>query len=100
MDKGKRVARVVDKFCAQLSLAQMLHRPELEADKLLCPMLISLCDRDSLTVPSTTEATSKWASKRGTVKPSPIGHYYFYLGGGFMDNQVEFLQKTLAAGQR
>lgn len=89
-----------NELCARLSLFLMFHRPGLQANRLPCPILISICDHDDLAVPSAAEATARRAGELATVKRYPIGHFEIYLGEWFelsVADQVAFLQETLGA---
>jgi uncharacterized protein len=84
-----------NELCGRLSLTLALHRPGLKADRLPCPILIAICDQDSLVVPAAAEATARRAGKRATVKHYPIGHFDICLGEWFersVTDQVAFLQ--------
>ncbi len=87
-----------NELCARVSLFLMFHRPGLQASRLPCPILLSICDQDSLVVPAAAEATAKRAGTLATVKHYPIGHFDIYLGEWFektVADQVAFLQDTL-----
>ena len=88
-----------NELCARLSLTLVFYRPGLKADRLPCPILIAICDQDSLCPPAAAEATALRAGKRATVKRYPIGHFDIYLGEWFersVTDQVAFLQEALA----
>ena len=88
-----------NELCGRLALTLALHRPGLKADRLPCPILIAICDQDSLVVPAAAEATARRAGARATVKHYPIGHFDIYLGEWFeqsVTDQVAFLQQTFA----
>ncbi|HEY6385576.1 MAG TPA: alpha/beta fold hydrolase [Candidatus Acidoferrum sp.] len=88
-----------NELCARISLTVGLHRPGLKAHRLPCPILIGICDKDSVAVPAAAEATARRAGKCATVKHYPIGHFDIYLGEWFeraVADQVDFLRDTLA----
>lgn len=65
-----------------------------------CPILIAICDQDSLVVPAVAEAAARRAGQRATVKHYPIGHFDIYLGEWFersITDQVVFLQEAFAS---
>jgi uncharacterized protein len=86
-------------LCARLSLTLVFYRPGLKANRLPCPILIAICDQDSLVVPAASEASARRAGKLAPVKHYPIGHFDIYLGEWFersVTDQVAFLQEALA----
>jgi pimeloyl-ACP methyl ester carboxylesterase len=86
-----------NELCGRLSLTLALHRPGLKAGRLPCPILIAICDEDSLVVPAVAEAAARRAGKLATVKHYPIGHFDIYLGEWFersVTDQVKFLEET------
>jgi pimeloyl-ACP methyl ester carboxylesterase len=90
-----------NELCARLSLTLVFYRPGLKANRLPCPILIAICDEDSLAVPAAAEATARRAGKLATVKHYPIGHFDIYLGEWFeqaVNDQVAFLKEALAPG--
>jgi fermentation-respiration switch protein FrsA (DUF1100 family) len=88
-----------NEVCARIALTVGLYRPGLKADRLQCPILIAICDQDSLAVPAAAEAAALRAGMRATVKHYPIGHFDIYLGEWFersVTDQIGFLQEALA----
>lgn len=86
-----------NELCARLSLTLALHRPGLKADRLRCPILIAICDQDSVAVPAAAEAAARLAGQRATIKHYPIGHFEIYTGEWFeqsVADQVAFLQSA------
>jgi len=88
-----------NELCGRLSLTLALHRPGRKAHRLPCPILIAICEQDSLVVPAVSEKTARRAGNRATVKRYPIGHFDIYLGEWFersVADQVTFLEEALA----
>jgi len=87
-----------NELCARFILTLAFYRPGLKTDRLPCPILIAICDYDSLVVPAASEAAARRAGKRATLKHYPIGHFDIYLGEWFeqsVSDQVAFLQQAL-----
>ncbi len=73
------------------------HAPGRTAKKVQCPILFSICDKDSVAPPG---PTAKYAAQapRGEVKHYPIGHFDIYDGEGFemaVTDYVDFLKRHL-----
>ena len=88
-----------NELCGRLSLTLALHRPGLKAGRLPCPILIAICDDDSLVVPAAAEDAARRAGRHATVTHYPIGHFDIYLGEWFersVTDQVAFLQQAFA----
>ena len=92
-----------NELCGRLSLTLALHRPGLKADRLPCPILIAICDDDSLVVPAAAEKAAQRAGKLATVKHYAMGHFDIYLGEWFersIKDQTDFLQEALGERKR
>ena len=91
-----------NELCARISLSGPFHRPGLKAHRLPCPILIAICDKDSVAPTDAAEATARRAGQRATVKHYPIGHFDIYMDEWFersVSDQVDFLNKTLASNR-
>lgn len=88
-----------NEVCARIALLTGLHRPGLKAGRLPCPILIQICEKDSVAPVNAVETAALRAGDRATVKRYPIGHFDVYLGQPFeraVADQVEFLQSVLS----
>ena len=88
-----------NELCARIGLVAGLHRPGRKADRLPCPILIAICDNDSLVVPAASVETARRAGKLATVKHYAMGHFDIYLGEWFersVTDQVAFLKEVFA----
>lgn len=88
-----------NELCGRLSLTLALHRPGLKTDRLPCPILIAICDEDSLVVPAAAVKAAQRAGKLATVKHYAMGHFDIYLGEWFersIKDQIDFLQQVFA----
>jgi fermentation-respiration switch protein FrsA (DUF1100 family) len=77
------------------------YRPGLQADRLPCPILIQVADRDSV-VPAKAAMDAAWrATGRAEVRTYPIGHFDIYTGAPFekaVGDQLHFLRRHVGAG--
>jgi len=73
------------------------YRPGRSAQKLTCPILFCICDRDAVAPPRTALRYAATAP-RGEIKRYPVGHFDIYLGEPFehaVSDQTEFLARHL-----
>lgn len=89
-------------FCgevaARIALMAGLYRPVRLAGKARCPVLVQICERDSVAPPASAEATVRRLGERGEVRRYPIGHFEPYFGADFersVGDQLEFLRRHL-----
>ncbi|HEX7669934.1 MAG TPA: alpha/beta hydrolase [Polyangiaceae bacterium] len=68
---------------ARITLALGSYRPGTLADRLPCPVLIQICEKDSVAPTAAAEAAAKLAGSRAEVKRYPIGHFAPYVGKDF-----------------
>ena len=75
-----------------------LYRPGLLADRLPCPALIQICQKDSVAPARAAEAAVRLAGAKAEAKRYPIGHFDIYVGDAFeqaIADQVAFLTRVL-----
>lgn len=87
-----------NEVCARIALNIGMYRPGLKADQLSCPILIQICEKDSVAPPEAAEAAARLAGDRAVVIRYPIGHFDIYVGEGFgrsISDQIRFLTSTL-----
>jgi pimeloyl-ACP methyl ester carboxylesterase len=82
---------------ARVGLRIPLYRPGRHAAKIACPLLVCICDEDSLV---STRAAAKVARRapRGEARHDPIGHFDIYTGEWFeraVAEQTQFLTSHL-----
>jgi len=73
------------------------YRPVRVANRVRCPLLVCLGDRDHMAPRRAAERTVKRAP-HGELRAYPIDHFGGFLGGGFervVSDQVEFLSRHL-----
>jgi fermentation-respiration switch protein FrsA (DUF1100 family) len=86
----------INEVCARVILRSHGYRPDKHIRDVRCPVLIQICDYDSL-APIRAEI-EKELSKYAEVKHYPIGHFDIYTGENFeksVSDQIEFFKKNL-----
>lgn len=86
----------INEICARIILRSHGFKPVEHLQNVQCPILIQICDHDSL-APISTE-TAKELEKYAEVKHYPIGHFDIYTGDNFeksVSDQLEFFKKHL-----
>ncbi|QEC49637.1 alpha/beta fold hydrolase [Baekduia soli] len=76
------------------------YRPGTRADRITCPLLVCVADRDETTPPGPAVAAAQRAP-RGELRRYPFGHFDAYVGEGFervVADELEFLVRRLAVG--
>jgi len=87
-----------NEVCAGIALSVGMYRPGLKTDRLPCPILIQICEKDSVAPPEAAEAAALRAGSRASVKRYPVGHFDIYVGESFersVSDQIAFLTDTL-----
>lgn len=84
---------------ARIGVQILFHRPGRRAGQVRCPLLFSVCDRDTV---APAAATLKHAARarRGEVKRYDAGHFDIYQGAPFERNvadQISFLKRHVPA---
>jgi uncharacterized protein len=89
-----------NEVAARIMLTAASYRPGLQADRLPCPMLVQIADRDSV-APVKPAQDAVWrATGRGELRTYPIGHFDIYRGEPFeraVADQLLFLRRHLGA---
>jgi fermentation-respiration switch protein FrsA (DUF1100 family) len=83
---------------ARVALVAGLYRPLRHAGRARCPVLVQICERDSVAPTAAAEAAVRRLGPRGEVRRYPIGHFEPYFGAHFersVGDQVEFLRRHL-----
>jgi pimeloyl-ACP methyl ester carboxylesterase len=86
----------VNEICPRVILRSHGFRPDKQIQNVRCPVLIQICDYDSL-APIRAE-TEKELRKYAEVKRYPIGHFDIYVGDNFetsIREQLNFFKKHL-----
>jgi dienelactone hydrolase len=102
-DAGYRALGPPDFRCeiaARIALTVGLYRPVRYADRVRCPVLVQICEQDSVAPAAAAEAAVRRLGERGEVQRYPIGHFEPYTGAWFersVGDQVDFLRRHLGA---
>jgi pimeloyl-ACP methyl ester carboxylesterase len=87
----------VNAVAARIFLSLPLYRPGRRTDRIRCPILFCIAEKDALTpIPPVLAAAAR--AKQAEVKRYPIAHFDIYLGEWFeraAGDQVEFLRRCL-----
>jgi dienelactone hydrolase len=87
-------------IAARVALTVGLYRPVRHADRVRCPVLVQICEQDSVAPAAAAEAVVRRLGERGEVQRYPIGHFEPYFGAWFersVGDQVDFLRRHLFA---
>jgi fermentation-respiration switch protein FrsA (DUF1100 family) len=92
----------VNAIAARVGLKIPLFRPGRHAAKIVCPLLICLCEKDALVSVKATEKVAEEAPQAELAR-YPIGHFDIYTGEWFeraVSRQAEFLARHLSGTER
>jgi fermentation-respiration switch protein FrsA (DUF1100 family) len=88
----------VNAISARAGLEILRYRPGNRAREIACPVLVCICDHDSLVDTSASDRVAQDAPQ-GEVAHYPIGHFEIYTGEWFeraVSRQAEFLARHLS----
>jgi fermentation-respiration switch protein FrsA (DUF1100 family) len=88
-----------NEVAARFALTAGLYRPGLQADRLPCPILVQIADRDAIAPPAAAQDAAWLATGRAEVRTYPVGHFDVYRGAPFeqsVSDQLYFLARHLA----
>jgi fermentation-respiration switch protein FrsA (DUF1100 family) len=92
-----------NEVAARILLTTASYRPGLQADRLPCPILVQIADRDSV-APVKAAQDAVWrATGRGELRTYPISHFEIYRGAPFeraIADQLLFLRRHLVERSR
>jgi uncharacterized protein len=92
-----------NEVAARMVLGTGAYRPGLQADRLPCPMLVQIGDRDTI-VPAKAAQDAAWrATGRAEVRTYPVGHFDIYTGPPFeraVADQLHFLRRHVGEPSR
>jgi uncharacterized protein len=92
-----------NEVAARIALFLGSYRPGLQADRLPCPMLVQIADRDAVAPVQAAQDAAWRATGRAEVRAYPIGHFDIYTGEPFeraLADQLHFLRRHLSPGGR
>lgn len=84
-----------NQMAARLALKTANYRPIRQAARVKCPVLIQICETDTVAPTGAAERTASRLA-RAEVKRYPIGHFDIYFGSHFeraVTDQLEFLRR-------
>ncbi len=85
---------------ARIALSVAFYRPVSLAHRVRCPVLLQLCERDSVAPVAATERAAGALGANAEVRRYPIGHFEPYFGEHFersVSDQLGFLRTRFAA---
>jgi fermentation-respiration switch protein FrsA (DUF1100 family) len=88
----------VNEVCARINIRGDKYRPVKQAQNVRCPVLLQICEHDSIIPKSAAVETEKQLGKYGEAIYYPIGHFDIYIGDNFekaVSDQLEFFKKHL-----
>jgi dienelactone hydrolase len=88
----------VNEACARILIRADKYRPVKHAPNVRCPVLLQICDHDSIIPASAVRETEKNLGEHAEVKHYPIGHFDIYKGRHFeqaVSDQLDFFQRHL-----
>lgn len=88
----------INEACARIVIRGDKYRPVKHAHKVRCPVLLQICEDDSLTPKSAAEETVNRLGKYAEPIYYPIGHFDIYNGENFersINDQLKFFKKHL-----
>jgi len=92
-----------NEVAARIALRAGSYRPGLQADRLPCPILVQIADRDAVAPVKAAQDAAFRATGRAEVRVYPVGHFEIYLGEPFeraLADQLYFLGRHLRGGAR
>jgi pimeloyl-ACP methyl ester carboxylesterase len=92
-----------DEVAARIALTLGGYRPGLRSERLACPLLVQIADRDQVVSIKAAQDAAFRATGRAEVRTYPIGHFDAFAGDAFeraVADQLQFLRRHLAAANR
>lgn len=89
----------VNEVCARLAVTGLNHRHTRVADRLPCPWLIQICDRDTVAPTTSAVNAARRAGSRAVTRHYNLGHFDIYVDQGLetsVRDQLDFLRECLA----
>lgn len=89
-----------NEVAARVALRTATYRPGLQANRLPCPILVQIADRDAVAPVKAAQDAAWRATGRAEVHTYPIGHFDIYLGEPFeraITDQLHFLRRHVGA---
>ncbi len=96
--RGQVPDTFINEVCARILIRADKYRPVKEANKVRCPVLLQICEQDTIIPLSAAQETVKELGKSGEAVYYPIGHFDIYREGHFekaLNDQLGFLKRHL-----
>jgi len=87
-----------NEVAARIALTAGLYRPVRHAGRVRCPVLVQVCERDSVAPGAAAERVITRLGSHAEAKRYPIGHFEPYFGAHFersVSDQLAFLRRHL-----
>ena len=84
-----------NEFCARIMLMPHGGNPIEKSKEIHCPVLLCICEKDSLVADGSHEKVAENLGERARIKLYPIDHFDIYHGDWFekaVNEQVDFLK--------
>ena len=91
-------ANYINEVCARIFIRGDKYRPVKQAQNVRCPVLLQICENDSIIPKSAAEETERQLGKYAEAIYYPIGHFDIYIGANFekaVNDQLLFFKKHL-----
>ncbi len=88
----------INEACARIGIRMDKYRPITNTNKILCPVLLQVCDLDITLTKSVVEKVKSQLGQRARVINYPIGHFDIYRGENFekaVNDQLTFFKEHL-----
>ncbi|MBW1788870.1 MAG: alpha/beta hydrolase [Deltaproteobacteria bacterium] len=88
----------INQVCARIVLRGDKYRPVKHARNVRCPVLLQVCEQDSIVPASAANETERELGGNAEVIRYPIGHFDIYVGEAFekaVNDQLAFFRKHL-----
>jgi fermentation-respiration switch protein FrsA (DUF1100 family) len=88
----------INEACARIIIRGDKYRPVKHAKNVRCPVLLQICENDSITPKSAAQETEKQLGDFAETISYPIGHFDIYTGPNFeksVSDQLDFFNRYL-----
>ncbi len=87
-----------NELCPRIMLMRQRANPADRAKDVKCPVLLLVCEKDTLVAPDSNASVAEILGKKAQIKKYPIGHFDIYKGTHFetaMEDQIAFIRGIL-----
>jgi len=89
-----------NEICARILFEVPTYRPYRYAERFRCPLLIQVCDHDTVAPIQPALTAARRAGGRAELRRYPVGHFDVYLGEDFersVGDQIDFFTRHIPA---